>query len=131
MKHEIRQFLAQGCGGVIINAGSVQGHIAFGGSSHYTASKHAVHGYTQSGAKEYAKNGIRINELAPGLVNTPLIKPLFEKNAALREERLRGYPIGRFAEVEDVIGAALFLASDLSSYINGISLPVDGGYLVS
>src|SRR2546430_1188558 len=84
----------------------------------------------ESGAKEYAKYGIRINQIAPGLVNTPLIKPLFEKNPSLREERLKGYPIGRFAEVEDVIGAALFLASDLSKYINGISLPIDGGYLV-
>lgn len=99
MKHEIARFLKQGDGGIIINAGSVQGHIAFGGSAHYTASKHAVAGYTQSGAKEYAKHGIRINELAPGLVNTPLIKPLFEKNPTLREDRLRGYPIGRFAEV--------------------------------
>jgi NAD(P)-dependent dehydrogenase (short-subunit alcohol dehydrogenase family) len=131
MKHEINQFLAQGDGGVIVNAGSVQGHIAFGGSSHYTASKHAVSAYTRSGAKEYAKHGIRINQIAPGLVNTPLIKPLFEKNPPLREERLKGYPIGRFAEVEDVIGAALFLASDGAIYINGVSLPVDGGYLVS
>jgi NAD(P)-dependent dehydrogenase (short-subunit alcohol dehydrogenase family) len=131
MKHEIRQFLAQGDGGVIVNAGSVQGHIAFGGSSHYTATKHAVSAYTRSGAKEYAKHGIRINQIAPGLVNTPLIKPLFDANPALREERLKGYPIGRFAEVEDVVGSALFLASDLSSYVNGISLPVDGGYLVS
>jgi NAD(P)-dependent dehydrogenase (short-subunit alcohol dehydrogenase family) len=131
MKHEIRQFLAQGDGGVIVNAGSVQGHIAFGGSSHYTATKHAVSAYTRSGAKEYAKYGIRINQIAPGLVNTPLIKPLFEKNPALRDERLTGYPIGRFAEVEDIVGSALFLASDLATYVNGISLPIDGGYLVS
>lgn len=131
MKHEIRAMLAQGGGGSIINAASIQSHISVGGSSHYAASKHAVAAYTRSGAKEYARSGIRVNEIAPGLVNTPLIKPLFEHNPELREERLKSYPIGRFAEVHDLIGAALFLASDLSTYINGASLPVDGGYLVS
>jgi NAD(P)-dependent dehydrogenase (short-subunit alcohol dehydrogenase family) len=126
MKYEIQQMLKQNCGGAIINNSSIQGHISLGFSGHYTASKHAVEGYTKSAAVEYAKHGIRVNAIAPGTVITPLITGY---NSAL-EEHAKRYPIRRLAETDDVVGAVLFLASDAARYISGVSLPVDGGFLI-
>ena len=129
MKYEIRQFLRQGGGGAIINTSSVQGHIAFGNSAHYTASKHAVEGYTKAGAVDYAPNGIRINAIAPGIFHTPMMAPALAARPEYYEEQRRRYPMARFGETSDLAGAIVFLASDSSRYITGISLPVDGGFL--
>ena len=129
MKHEIRQFLSQGSGGVIINNSSVQGHITWGYAAHYTASKHAVEGYTKTAAIDYARHGIRVNAVAPALVNTDLITESFAGNERVQRALLREHPLGRFAEVEEVADAVVFLASDAARYINGVSLPVDGGML--
>ena len=129
MKYEIQQFMRQGGGGSIINTSSVQGHIAFGNSAHYTASKHAVEGYTKAGAVDYAPNGIRINAIAPGIFHTPMMAPALAARPEYYEEQRRRYPIGRFGETSDLAGAIVFLASDSSRYITGISLPVDGGFL--
>jgi len=126
---EIKQFLAQGDGGVIINNSSVQGHISWGLSAHYTASKHAVEGYTKTAAIDYAKKGIRVNAIAPAIVNTEMTDAAF----AGKDEAAQGmralHPLGRFADMDEVVAAVLFLASDKASYINGVSLPVDGGML--
>ena len=129
MKYEIQQFLRQGGGGSIINTSSVQGHIAFGNSAHYTASKHAVEGYTKAGAVDYAPNGIRINAIAPGIFHTPMMAPALAARPEYYEEQRRRYPMARFGETSDLAGAIVFLASDSSRYITGISLPVDGGFL--
>lgn len=129
MKYEILQFLRQGGGGSIINTSSVQGHMAFGGSAHYTASKHAVEGYTKAGAVDYAPHGIRINALAPGIFHTPMMAPALAARPDHYEEQRRRYPMARFGEPSDLAGAVVFLASDGSRYITGISLPVDGGFL--
>lgn len=130
MKYEIQQFLQQGTGGVIVNNSSVQGHITWGYSAHYTASKHAVEGYTKCAAIDYAKHGIRINAVAPAIVNTDLASDTFEGNEKAAAAMLRRHPLGRFAESAEVAAAVVFLASDAASYINGVSLPVDGGMLV-
>lgn len=130
MKYEIQQFLQQGTGGVIVNNSSVQGHITWGYSAHYTASKHAVEGYTKCAAIDYAKSGIRINAVAPAIVNTDLADDAFEGNEKAATAMLRRHPMGRFAEAGEVAAAVIFLASDAASYLNGVSLPIDGGMLV-
>ena len=129
MKHEISQFLSQGTGGVIINNSSVQGHITWGYAAHYTASKHAVEGYTKTAAIDYARRGIRINAVAPAIVKTELMAASLGGNEAAARKVLSQHPLGRFAEMEEVAEAVVFLASDAASYINGVSLPVDGGLL--
>jgi NAD(P)-dependent dehydrogenase (short-subunit alcohol dehydrogenase family) len=131
MKHEIRHFLTQESGGVIINNSSVQGHISWGSASHYTASKHAVEGYTKSAAIDYARQRIRVNAIAPAIVRTDLVANSLAGNEAAARHLLRQHPLGRFADSEEVAAAVVFLASDAASYINGVSLPVDGGMLCS
>jgi NAD(P)-dependent dehydrogenase (short-subunit alcohol dehydrogenase family) len=129
MKYEIQQFLAQGTGGVIINNSSVQGHITWGFAGHYTASKHAVEGYTKTAAIDYAKKGIRVNAIAPAIVKTDLMAQTFVDGDPAAKHLLRQHPLGRFAEMEEIAGAVVFLASDAAGYINGVSLPIDGGLL--
>ena len=130
MRYEIRQFLAQGGGGAIINTSSIQGHRSLGGSGHYTASKHAVEGLTKTGAVDYASQGIRINAIAPAMLSTPMTKG-FMARTEVRDAHFQRYPIGRVAELSELVGAIVFLASDAATYVNGVSLPVDGGYLVT
>lgn len=128
MKYQIQQMLRQTSGGTIINISSIEGHIAYGFAHHYTASKHAVEGYTKAAAVDYARDGIRINAISPGIVKTPMtdnFDPLSTDAAAI----LSRYPAGRVATPADIAGAAVFLASDMASYITGVSIPVDGGFL--
>ena len=114
-------------GGAIINTASF---VAVMGSatsqSAYTASKGGVLALTREIAVEYARRGIRANALCPGPVNTPLLAPLLADPAA-RERRMVHIPMGRLAEAREVAAAALFLASDESSFVNGATFLVDGG----
>ena len=129
MKYEIEQFLKQGTGGVIINNSSVQGHITWGFSGHYTASKHAVEGYTKTAAVDYGKKGIRVVAVAPAIVKTDMMSEAFSEDDPASKHLLGLHPLGRFAEAEEVANVVVFLASDQASYLNGISVPVDGGML--
>lgn len=114
-------------GGAIVNMASMVAHI---GSAvpqiAYAATKGAVVALSREMAVEYARQGIRINALAPGPVETPLTRAFFDTPAKLERRRVH-MPLGRFAQVEEVARAALFLASDEASYITGASLLVDGG----
>jgi NAD(P)-dependent dehydrogenase (short-subunit alcohol dehydrogenase family) len=128
MKYQIRQFLAQDSGGSIANVSSAQAHIAIGRSGHYTASKHAVEGYTKLAAVDYALQKIRVNSLALGAFEgmagheyPQKIKDFFK----LRQ------PLGRLATYDDAAQAAIFLLSDKSSFITGTCLRVDGGWLIN
>jgi NAD(P)-dependent dehydrogenase (short-subunit alcohol dehydrogenase family) len=125
-KHGIPALLRSG-GGSIINTASF---VAVMGSataqSAYTASKGGVLALTREIAIEFARRGIRANALCPGPVNTPLLQSLLADPAA-RARRLVHLPMGRLAEAEEIANAALFLASDESSYINGATFLVDGG----
>ena len=129
MRAEIRQMLKQGTGGAIINNSSIQGHIAIPHSGHYTAAKHALEGYTKIAALDYAKDGIRVNAVAPGVIGEGRLGggdlPADFKNVLIAK-----HPVGRFGTAQDVAGAVIFLASDAASFITGASLPVDGGYLI-
>lgn len=134
MKHEIRQFLKQGTGGVIINMGSVLGQVAMAAgaqysAAHYVAAKHGIEGLTKSAAADYGRDGIRVNTLAPGVVVTAISESLIADEAPLMGFWRAQTALGRLATVDDVVGAAVFLASDASRYMTGTSLAVDGGYL--
>jgi NAD(P)-dependent dehydrogenase (short-subunit alcohol dehydrogenase family) len=126
MKYEIRQMLQAG-GGAIVNNASIAGMIAEAGISTYAAAKHGVIGLSKAAALEYASKGIRINALAPGLVETAMTKPWFD-DPAMRSYFLANSPIGRFAQPEEIAGMVLFLCSDFASFAVGQTFVIDGGY---
>ncbi|MBB5034865.1 SDR family oxidoreductase [Prosthecobacter vanneervenii] len=128
MKHEIPVMLKQG-GGVIINTSSVAGHIGMGGVGVYVASKHAVEGLTKSAAMEYAKQGIRVNAVAPAAIETEMFDRFTGGNEDALNYMRNLHPVGRVGRSEEIANPVLFLASDAASFITGISLNVDGGFL--
>ena len=126
IKHTIPLLRKTG-GGSIINMSSVCGIIGHRYSSEaYTTTKGAVTLLTKSVAVRHAKDNIRCNCLCPSTVDTPLVQTLF-KDPARKAERYGEVPLGRLATALDVANAALFLASDEASFINGVAFPVDGG----
>lgn len=111
-------------GGSIINMTSVVGISGNAGQSNYAASKAAIIGFTKSVAKEYASRNIRVNAIAPGFIITDMTQKLSEQ---VKEKVQQNIPIKRFGTVEEVANVAAFLGSDLSSYITGEIIRVDGG----
>src|SRR4030095_6328666 len=126
MKYEIRQMLQAG-GGAIVNNASIAGVIAEAGISTYAAAKHGVIGLSKAAALEYASKGIRINALAPGLVETAMTKPWFD-DPTMRNYFMANSPIGRFAQPEEIAGMVLFLCSEFASFAVGPTFAIDGGY---
>lgn len=134
MKFEIRQFLAQESPGAIVNMGSILGHAVMGApaqysSGHYVAAKHGVEGLTKSAAMDYGRAGIRVNSISPGIVATAFSDHLIASDVPVIKNFIAQTALGRLATVDDIVGAAVFLASDASRYITGTSIVVDGGYL--
>ena len=126
MKHEIAHMLHSG-GGAIVNNASIAGTIAEPGISAYVAAKHGVIGLSKAAAVEYADQGIRINALAPGLVNTAMTKAWFD-DPNMRAHFVANTPIGRFSEPGEIAGMVLFLCSDHASFAVGQTFVIDGGY---
>jgi NAD(P)-dependent dehydrogenase (short-subunit alcohol dehydrogenase family) len=116
--------------GRIINIGSIQSfvHVRTPSSPAYTTSKHGVLGLTRALAAELGKEGVRVNAIAPGLIETPLNAQVRANNPDLVRVFLEHTPLGRAGKAEDIVGPALFLASDLSAYVTGATIMVDGGY---
>jgi NAD(P)-dependent dehydrogenase (short-subunit alcohol dehydrogenase family) len=125
MQAEIRHMLDNG-GGAIVNTASVGGIIANPNMAPYIAAKHGVIGLTRSAAIEYARNGIRVNAIAPGLVRTAMTEPWFQN-----EEFIAAFyaasPIGRAADPQEISGMVLHLCSDEASFTNGQVFVIDGG----
>jgi NAD(P)-dependent dehydrogenase (short-subunit alcohol dehydrogenase family) len=126
IKHTLPLMRRNG-GGCIINMGSVCSLIGHKFTHEaYTTVKGALSQLTRSVAVRYAKDNTRANILCPSTVETPLVQEMM-KNPERRQERLGEVPLGRLAGMEDVAGAALYLASDEAAFINGVAFPVDGG----
>jgi NAD(P)-dependent dehydrogenase (short-subunit alcohol dehydrogenase family) len=125
--HAVAQgMVAAGKGGAIINLSSVNGHVAGVNRSIYTATKHALEGLTKAMAVELGPHGIRVNAICPTFIETPLTVGLLRDEKVMARS-IRAIPLGRIGQVEDVMGAAVFLASPAAALINGASLLIDGG----
>src|SRR5437016_1058214 len=126
MRHEIPVMLKNG-GGTIVNTSSVAGHVGLPQVSVYIASKHAVEGLTKSLALEFAKQNIRINAVAPGVI----AKEMFDRFAGdeLRDQIVSTVPVGRVGASEEIAAAVLYLCSDAAKFTTGTSLVVDGGFI--
>lgn len=122
-----RLMVARGEGGAIITISSQMGHVGAPGRAVYCATKHAVEGLTKAMAVELAPHGIRANTIAPTFIETALTRPFFE-DADFRADVLARIPLGRLGQVEDIMGAVVFLASPAAALITGASLLVDGGW---
>ncbi|KAF1069058.1 glucose 1-dehydrogenase [Variovorax sp.] len=114
--------------GAVINIASIAAYAGQGASLGYSPSKGAIKMFTQSLAQELAPFGVRVNALAPGVIETPMTAATRENPQRL-ESFMTRIPMGRVGQTEDLVGPAIFLASDMSRYVTGITLPVDGGFL--
>ena len=128
MKYEIPEMLKNGKG-AIVNCSSVAGLIGYSGLPAYVASKHGVLGLTKTAALECAKKGIRINAVCPGVIQTPMIDRLTRKKKETIEQFMNLEPVGRFGFPEEIANAVLWLCSDEASFVTGIAMPVDGGFV--
>ena len=126
-KHGIPHLLSAGGGSVINTASFVAVMGAAVSQISYTASKGAVVSMSREMGVEFARRGVRVNALCPGPVNTPLLQELFAKDPEKAERRLVHIPMGRFGEAREIANAALFLASDESSFVTASTFLVDGG----
>jgi NAD(P)-dependent dehydrogenase (short-subunit alcohol dehydrogenase family) len=128
MKYQLVQMKAQG-GGAIVNCSSLGGFVGVPGRSAYHAAKHGIHGASKSAALEYASQGIRINVVAPGIMDTPMVADMNQAEAGVIEEMMRDVPIRRLGRAEEVAAAVLWLCSPGASFVVGHMLAVDGGYV--
>jgi NAD(P)-dependent dehydrogenase (short-subunit alcohol dehydrogenase family) len=139
MQAVLARLVAAGQPGSIVNLASQAGRRGEALVSHYCASKAAVISYTQSAALAMASRGIRVNAISPGVIDTPMwqhVDALFARHEGLRpgEKKLavgKAVPLGRMGVPADIVGAAVFLASDEAAYITGQTLNVDGGNVLS
>src|ERR1700694_2724701 len=116
--------------GRIVNIGSIQSfmHLRTPSSPAYTASQHGVLGFTRALAAELGKDGVRVNAIGPGFIETPLNEKVRAGNPELARTFIDHTPLGRAGKPEDIVGPAIFLASDLSAYVTGSIIMADGGY---
>jgi 3-oxoacyl-[acyl-carrier protein] reductase len=113
-------------GGAIVSLGSIAAFLGFFGQANYAAAKAGVLAMTRVASREFAKRGIRVNAVAPGVIATPMAATIPDSAKA---EMLKQVPMGRFGEPSEVADVVLFLVSDLASYVNGQTLHVNGGWL--
>jgi NAD(P)-dependent dehydrogenase (short-subunit alcohol dehydrogenase family) len=128
MKYEIPQMLQQG-GGAIVNTASAAGLIGSAAFPIYDASKHGVVGLTKSVALQYAKRGIRVNAVCPGVIQTPMVAQGIEANPRFEQGAIRTNPSGRLGNPEEVAEAVVWLCSDAASFVTAHAMSVDGGLL--
>jgi NAD(P)-dependent dehydrogenase (short-subunit alcohol dehydrogenase family) len=125
MKYQIKAMLENGSGS-IVNISSILGSVGFATSAGYAAAKHGVIGLTQTAALEYSAQGIRINAVGPGFIETPLLDAL---DANMKKQLVALHPIGRLGKSEEVAELIYWLGSDKSTFATGSYYPIDGGYL--
>jgi NAD(P)-dependent dehydrogenase (short-subunit alcohol dehydrogenase family) len=128
MKHELRHMRAQGSG-AIVNCSSLGGLVGIPGRASYHATKHGVIGLTKSAALEYAPRGIRVNTVCPGTIDTPMVSDMIAKGELDRGQAMADQPINRLGTADEIASAVLWLCSPGASFVVGVALPVDGGYV--
>ena len=126
MKHELRHMLAHG-GGAICNTASGAAFVPAPGQVHYTAAKHGVLGLTRQGANDYARQGVRVNAICPGLVDTPMLQKFMASDPAMAELMPTLATPGRMSTPREQAEVAVWLCSDRASYVSGVSMAVDHG----
>jgi NAD(P)-dependent dehydrogenase (short-subunit alcohol dehydrogenase family) len=129
MKAEIPRMLERG-GGAIVNTASGVGLVAYPNQAAYTASKHGVIGLTKVAALDYGARGIRVNAICPGTARTPMVDAAIRRYPELDAQLRAQHPIGRIGEAEEIAEAAVWLCTPAASFVLGVALPVDGGYVV-
>jgi NAD(P)-dependent dehydrogenase (short-subunit alcohol dehydrogenase family) len=129
MKAEIAQMLKQGGPGAIVNTSSDAGLAGAKGLPAYVAAKHGVAGLTKAAALEYGSKGIRVNAVCPGPIRTPLLGTLLRKRPEVEAKMARAEPLKRLGEPEEIGEAVAWLCSDRASFVHGLPMPVDGGYM--
>ena len=128
MKYEIPQMLKQG-GGTIVNTASGWGLVGGRSASAYVASKHGVVGLTKTAALEYAKSGIRVNAVCPGVIDTPMVQRGLAISPEFEAQVVAAEPVGRMGKPEEIAEAVVWLCSDAASFVTGHAMSVDGGFI--
>ena len=129
MKCEIEQMVKQDRGGSIVNTSSAAGLIGIPGAPSYNASKHGVVGLTKTVALEYASKNIRVNAVCPGFIETPMLQRVTDASVKIRDQLIGAVPMRRVAQASEIGDAVVWLMSDKSTYVTGVALPVDGGWV--
>ena len=129
MRQEIQQMMKQGKGGAIVNTASVAGLVGFANLPAYVASKHGVLGLTKTAALEYAKAGIRVNAICPGVIHTEMMDRLTGKDPKAEKQFTDLEPVGRMGTPEEIAAAAVWLCSKSASFVTGHCMAVDGGFV--
>jgi len=125
MKYEIMQMLAQGGGGAIVNTASIAGLVGLATSTHYVAAKHGVVGLTKTAAMEYAADGIRVNCVNPGYIETPMTDEMMKTRY---DAVMAKVPMNRLGTAGEIAEAVVWMCSDKASFMTGASHVIDGGY---
>ena len=128
LKHQVNAMVKTG-GGAIVNKASTSGLIGTENLATYSAAKRAVNGLTKSVALEYAKKGIRVNSICPGMTLTPAVAQWAKEVPDQAKFVENDIPLGRMGKPEDLANAAIFLCSEQAAFITGVNLPVDGGQM--
>jgi NAD(P)-dependent dehydrogenase (short-subunit alcohol dehydrogenase family) len=129
MKCEVEQMSKQGSGGSIVSTASVAGLVGLPGASSYNSAKHGVVGLTKTVALEYAARNLRVNAVCPGFIDTPMLGRVTDASEKIRDKLIGQVPMKRVANPDEIGNAVAWLLSEKSSYVTGVALPVDGGWV--
>ncbi len=129
LKYQVEAFLKQETAGSIVSTASVAGLVGTRGGSAYCGAKHGVVGMTKSVALEYARKSIRINAVCPGIIQTPMVDRMTSESGISAQALVDQEPMARLGQPQEIAEAVIWLLSDQSSFVTGVAMPVDGGFI--
>jgi len=129
LKYQVEAFLKQESPGSIVSTASVAGLVGTRGGSAYCGAKHGVVGMTKSVALEYARKAIRVNAVCPGVIQTPMVDRMTHESGITTQALIEQEPMARLGKPREIAEAVVWLLSDQSSFVTGVAMPVDGGYI--